>query len=46
MMVANQLRIEKKSGFDYNAAAAENMADLRRALKHAAQERMPDKPAY
>ena len=39
MMEANQLRIEKKAGFDYNAAATENMDDLKRALEHASQKR-------
>ena len=45
MMVANQLRIAKKEGFDYNLAAAiKNKEDLRRALEHTAQKHTPTKP--
>jgi hypothetical protein len=46
MMNANHLRIAREKGFDYNAAAAQNKEDLRRALEHAAQKRAPAKPIH
>ena len=39
MMNANQLRIVKQKGFDYNAAAARNKEELRRELERASQKR-------
>jgi len=41
MLIANHLRIAKQKGFDYNAAAARNKENLKRALERASQKRAP-----